>query len=233
MKYLISQLPVLGNIQRRIYHKLEKINDFSGSTNYWINRYEIGRDSGPGSYNQLALHKAEVINEFVKSNEIKTVIEYGCGDGNQLRYANYPQYTGFDISLRAIKICQTLYKQDISKAFYLLEPTQKISHTADMTLSLDVIFHLVEDSIFNQYMIRLFDSSNKFVCIYSSNTEKNPSQQVSHVKHRKFSSWIDANRTQWKLIKMVKNKFPYNGNDEISSFADFYFYKKEGKDDNK
>ena len=233
MKYLISQLPVLGNIQRRIYHKLEQINDFSGSTNYWINRYEIGRDSGPGSYNQLAIHKAEVINEFVKSNDIKTVIEYGCGDGNQLRYANYPQYTGFDISPRAIKICQTQYKQDSSKAFYLLEPTQKISYIADITLSLDVIFHLVEDSIFNQYMIRLFDSSNKFVCIYSSNTNENPSQQISHVKHRRFSSWIEANRPQWKLIKMVKNKFPYNGNDEISSFADFYFYEKIGKADNK
>lgn len=63
----------------------------------------------------------------------------------------------------------------------------------------------------------------------SSNTNENISQQVSHVKHRQFSSWIDANRPEWKLIEMIKNKFPYNGNDEISSFADFYFYENSQK----
>ena len=226
MKYLISKLPVLGTVQRKIHHKLERINGFSGSTNYWIDRYEIGKNSGPGSYNQLALHKAEVINNFVQENEIKTVIEYGCGDGNQLRFANYPQYTGFDISPRAIKLCQKLYEEDSSKTFHLLQDDSDPSYFADLVISLDVIFHLVEDHIFEQYMNQLFDSSNKFVCIYSSNTNENISSKVSHVKHRQFSSWVEANQPEWKLIKLVKNKFPYNGNDEISSFADFYFYEK-------
>ena len=62
------------------------------SKKYWEKRYLKGGDSGDGSYGKLAEFKAKVINRFVKENEIKTIIEWGCGDGNQLTYMNYPNY---------------------------------------------------------------------------------------------------------------------------------------------
>lgn len=46
------------------------------------------------------------------------------------------------------------------------------NETADLTLSLDVIYHLIEDNVFFTYMDRLFDSSTKFVIIYSLNTDR-------------------------------------------------------------
>src|SRR5437899_4317923 len=58
-------------------------------------------NSGLGSYDKLAEFKAEVLNGFVKENTIKSVIEYGCGDGNQLKFAEYPSYLGFDVSVKA------------------------------------------------------------------------------------------------------------------------------------
>ena len=51
---------------------------------YWKRRYDNGGNSGAGSYNRLAKFKAEIINGFVKSHMIKTVIEWGCGDGRSI-----------------------------------------------------------------------------------------------------------------------------------------------------
>jgi hypothetical protein len=39
----------------------------------------------------------------------------------------------------------------------------------DLELSLDVIYHLVEDEVFDAYMRSLFAHAGRFVVIYSSN----------------------------------------------------------------
>ncbi len=67
-------------------------NIFPGSDKYWEQRYAVGGNSGVGSYGKFANFKAEVINKFVREHKIKSVIEFGCGDGNQLKLANYPSY---------------------------------------------------------------------------------------------------------------------------------------------
>jgi hypothetical protein len=82
----------------------------------------------------------------------------------------------------------------------------------------------VEDDVFFSYMNRLFDSSEKFVIIYSSNADKQAKFQAAHLKHRQFSKWIDG-QPDWKLIQHILNKYPYTGNDQDSSFADFYIYE--------
>ena len=51
---------------------------------YWENRYKNNGNSGAGSYGRLAEFKADVINNFIAENKITSVIEFGCGDGNQL-----------------------------------------------------------------------------------------------------------------------------------------------------
>lgn len=51
--------------------------------------------------------------------------------------------------------------------------------------------------------------------------------KANHVKHRKFADWVEKNLTNWKLINVIINKYPFNGNIKESSFSDFYFYEKE------
>ncbi len=70
-------------------------NNFPGSNKYWTQRYAEGGNSGAGSYGKFARFKAEVINKFVSEREIKSVIEFGCGDGNQLKLANYSRFSPF------------------------------------------------------------------------------------------------------------------------------------------
>ena len=53
-------------------------------------RYSAGGNSGAGSYSQLAEFKAQVLNRFVATHDVKHIIEFGSGDGNQLALAEYP-----------------------------------------------------------------------------------------------------------------------------------------------
>ncbi len=186
------------------------------SRDYWIERYNSGGNSGDGSQGRLAKFKAEVINSFVKENNIKTIIEFGCGDGRQLLLAEYPSYIGFDISYGALLRCIEIFAYDETKTFALHYNGEK----AQLTLSLDVIYHLTEDDVYNDYMERLFNASTEFVIIYSSNYEE---PQNYHQRRRKFSDWI--NTKDWTLIKFIPNKYPYDGQSG-TSLSDFYIYKR-------
>ena len=196
------------------------------SADYWDQRYLTGGNSGAGSYHRLAEFKAKIINGFVKENNINSVIEWGCGDGNQLSLACYPHYVGFDVSKMAVEICRQKYQGDPTKTFIWCGDEHFINdRVAGLALSLDVIFHLIEDEVFHIYMTRLFRSSDKYVCIYSSNVDLKAAQ---HVRHRKFTDWIENNvRRQWELIRVIKNEYPFDADDaDNTSMSDFYIYRK-------
>ena len=193
---------------------------------YWVRRYKSGGNSGPGSLNKLAGFKAEVINNFIFNQNVTSIMEFGCGDGNQLRYSQYPNYLGFDISPEAIAECRNLFKNDSSKSFKLLREYN--NETAELVLSLDVIYHLIEEEIFLSHMKMLFASSEKYVIIYSSNSKNSILPSSQHIKHRIFSVWIEENLPSWKLIQILPNKYPYNGNPQKETWSDFYFYEKVG-----
>ena len=195
------------------------------SKDYWEKRYSYGGNSGAGSYNNLALFKASIINNFVSKNKINTVIEWGSGDCNQLSLANYKKYIGYDVSKTAIKICQKKFKKDKAKTFIHISDNFINDKKADLSISLDVIYHLLENNIFNLYMQNLFNSSKKYVCIYSSNFDK---KWAKHVRHRKFTDWINKYiSNEWKIKEYIPNKYPFDiKNKDSTSFADFFFYEK-------
>ncbi|MDX1422339.1 MAG: class I SAM-dependent methyltransferase [Kiloniellales bacterium] len=215
--------PRLHRMVRSTYNRLTR-HRFPGSASYWERRYDSGGDSGVGSYGQFAEFKAEVINAFVVRNDVKSVIEFGCGDGNQLSLAKYPSYLGFDISATVIDRCRQRFAGDASKSFQLLQAYD--DERAEMALSLDVIYHLVEDSVFEAYMRRLFSSATRFVVIYSSDLEENDHDQRKHIRHRRFTEWIETNVSGWTLKAHIPNKYPYKGNYRTGSFADFFVFER-------
>lgn len=199
---------------------------FSSSV-YWEERYRNGGNSGSGSYNRLAEFKAQVINDFVKKNKIDSVIEWGCGDGNQLQYFDFLHYIGYDVSKTIIEQVKNKYKDDINKEFYWTRDKEFSNfRIADMSMSLDVIYHLVEDEVFEKYMLDLFKCSRKYVCIYSWDQDVPVSM---HVKYRKFTEYIENNFPDWKLILHIKNKYFRKKNEQDidnTSLCDFYFYEE-------
>ena len=197
---------------------------FDSSAQYWEERYAVGGNSGAGSYGHLAAFKAEVLNGFVAEHEVRSVLEFGCGDGAQLSLARYPAYVGVDVSDTAIELCRARFPDDPSKRFVLAgsEPLEP----AELTLSLDVIYHLVEDAIFEAYMAELFAQATRFVAIYSSNYDDH--SRVSHVRHRRFVDWVEEQAPDWRLLRKVENAYPYDRRRaKETSFADFYFFHRD------
>lgn len=194
------------------------------SADYWDRRYARGGNSGAGSYGRLAQFKADILNRFVAEHDIAKVVEFGCGDGAQLTLARYPRYLGLDVSETAVQMCKARFAGDSTKRFAVIGQDHAGQH--DLALSLDVIYHLIEDEIFNRYMTDLLDASTRYVAIYSSNEEKDGG--ATHVRHRRFTDWIDANRLAWRLIDHVPNPYPYERRRHSqTSFADFYFFAKD------
>lgn len=225
IKYKIKKLPLIGPVARAINYAITSVRDsFSKSSEYWDGRYKSGKNSGPGSYGVLARFKAKVINSFVHEKEIHSVIEFGCGDGNQLTLASYPKYIGIDVSPTAIQICRERFSDDETKSFMTLQEYN--GEKADLALSLDVIYHLLEDDVFEHHLRVLFDAARRYVIIYSSNTDMQEPFQPKHVRHRRFSEWIEHNITGWRLIHHIPNEHPYNGDDSEGSLADFFIYAR-------
>ena len=225
IKNVLNKVPFLEKVAVKLYHQL---NPFPGSETYWKNRYEKGGNSGSGSYNRLADFKAEIINAFVKENEVERVIEFGCGDGNQLSLTNYPNYIGLDVSEIAIQICKEKFKEDQTKRFFIY-PSEDFYqnpkfYQSELSLSLDVIFHLIEDEVFEKYMIDLFQSAEKYVIIYSSNVD---GAQTYHERDREILSWIEKNIKNWKFVKKIDNRYKFDpSNPESTSKSDFFFFEK-------
>lgn len=216
-KKLIKCVPVIGPFLAHLRTK-----PFKSSVDYWERRYRTGGNSGAGSYNRLAKFKAAFLNAFVDEHRIASVIEYGSGDGSQLKLARYPTYVGVDVSAKAVEMCRAVFAGDASKEF--LKPDEvKPGTIADLSLSLDVVYHLIEDPVFEDYMRRLFVSARRFVIVYSSNVDREWTH--NHVRHRQFTRWVEQNEPEWILQSTVKNAYPYDAaNAEHTSFADFYVF---------
>jgi len=227
---LVKQTPVIGPIARSLarsplVERLRRRLDFRGSADYWDQRYRAGGNSGAGSYGRLAQFKAEVLNEFVKSRDICSVIEFGCGDGAQLALADYPSYLGIDVSTAAVALCAERFAGDPTKRFLTADALPADLGRFDLALSLDVIYHLVENETFEAYMHRLFDHAEAHVVIYASDRDA-PGPQP-HVRHRAVTAWTRMNRPDWRLVARVPNRYPWNPEDpDETSFADFHFFKR-------
>lgn len=217
----MKRLPLVGSMARHLYFRFIAA-PIAGSGNYWETRYRSGGNSGTGSQSRLAEFKAGVLNDFVTRNKIVSVVEFGCGDGRQLELAEYSEYVGIDVSTTAIALCRSRFADDSTKQF--LGMGEPLGRTFDLALSLDVIYHLVEDEVFQSYMTALFDASHRWIIIYSSNTYE--SVPEPHIRHRRFSDWVDQNRPEWKLVREIRNKYPFDQRDpDNTSFAGFYIYE--------
>lgn len=222
----LVRVPVIGWAWRRVRRWLRPKPQFRGSEAYWRARYEGGRDSGRGSQGELAAFKAEFLNGFVAEHQIASVIELGCGDGQQLELARYPRYVGLDVSSEAVRLCRDRFRGDPTKEFGLV--TEYADEGADLALSLDVVYHLVEDSVFETHLQRLFDLGRRFAIVYSSNSDRNAQSGPAHVRHRRFTEWVDSHRPDFRLTRHVPNPHPSRAGE--GSFADFFVFSRDSSE---
>ena len=193
------------------------------SAAFWDRHYAAGGTSGPGSRGVLARMKADMVNRLITDYSVESVVELGCGDGYQASLLVAKHYTGLDVAPRAVRLCTERFRHDTAKSFLLYTPGVPlpggVQIQADMALSLDVIFHLVEQGVYERYMTDLFRLARRAVVIYSTNGDV-ARREPKYTKRRVFTDWIRANVTGWELTEQHLNPYP-----ELSRCG-FYVYTR-------
>ena len=193
---------------------------YPGSIRYWERRYARGGDSGSGSSGRLAAYKADWLNRFVQEHEVQQVIEFGCGDGQQLQLAKYPNYLGLDVAPSAVRRCRELFAGDTSKQFAVYNPFsfEPTNGQADLALSIEVLFHLTEDAVYERYLQHLFTSSRRWVVIFAPDEPDRTGGQFPHLRPREFTK--DVPET-WILRRRDEN--PHRD----ISISDFFVFERK------
>lgn len=208
-----------SKIIKKIYiikEQLLKIN--FNSKKYWEKRYKKWGNSWKWSYDICAEFKWDTLNGIIKEYNISSLIEFWCWDGNNLNLYNIEKYIGLDVSETAIKICIERYKSDNSKTFIYYQPNLFKSWwlQSDLTISFEVLFHLIEDEVYTKYLEDLFNTSSKYVLILSSNNNNNKNT-ARHYKNRLFIKNIPPT---FELVKKVVTP------EDIPLVSDFYLFKR-------
>ena len=199
---------LVSRIAKRI-HLPRKLENFHEIASFWDNRYKMGGDSGAGSYGDAATFKAEFVNGVARDYKVKSVIDFGCGDGNQLTllYLDGVEYIGLDIAPEAISLCETKFKNHKSAPkFKLQESYEDFALSGfDLALSLDVLYHLTDDRTYFQYLDALFSASH-YVVIYSMNFED--PHWSGHSRPRNFTKDVESRFPGNRLLKVMPSSVP-------------------------
>jgi hypothetical protein len=212
VKTFLSQVPVVGSSLVKLGARMfpgPGMPPFQTSAQFWEDVYAAGGGSGPRE-NRVAIEfKSSFLNNFVREHSIKSVIEWGSGDGELLRHMRYPSYIGVDVSRSVVERCSRNFAHDGTKKFFVLgEISMDTNRCAELALSLDVIYHVVEDTVYHAYMTNLFASATRFVVITAWDVGKDDSVTAGHVRHRAFSKWVAQHAANWKLVQVVENHEP-------------------------
>lgn len=133
---------------------------------------------------------------MIEREAIRSVIDWGCGDGGQLALVRLPAaYVGVDISRTAVAKCRTLFPSRRFAVVTLEDDPPKYCR-GELGLSMDVIFHLVKDHDFKVYLRRLFSNAERFVCIYGTDYDE---PQRAHMRHRHFTPYVGRYYPGWQL----------------------------------
>jgi hypothetical protein len=149
---------------------------------YWDSRYSSGGDSGYGSYDGQLTKKLHWLDNL----SVHSIFEIGCGDfnfgSNLLKQYPSASYTGYDISDYII---------DKNKRDYPYHEWIKRGPfpDVDLTLCIDVLFHVLDDNEYSTLLINLHQQLRfgKYLAVtaYEYDTPKNQ-EYDKHIKHRKF-----------------------------------------------
>lgn len=150
---------------------------------FWEQRYARGGTSGAGSAGSEAQAKVGIVQTVIEELGARTVLDVGCGDGVVASWIKCPDYVGLDPSLKALDMCRALMP---TRSFVAELPDPR-EPTYDLALSLDVIFHLVDDADYEQHLTTLLGWTRDAVLIYGTNHDQ---RGAPHVRHRAWTGDI-------------------------------------------
>lgn len=151
---------------------------------FWERRYARGGNSGEGSRGAEAEWKADLVRAVVTANEVRSLLDYGAGDGYvaaRLRLPPGCRYLGVEPSpsARALAV-----KAAPRLTFAAVPPPWRF----DLALSMDVVFHLVGETDRRAYFAKLFEIAERLVLIYGTCDDR--TGYAPHVLHHDWRALV-------------------------------------------
>lgn len=186
------------------------------SGEFWEARYKSGGNSGDGSYGVNGRFKIDVLNNYFHRVEPLGVLDFGVGDFTYSSVIAGKRFPFFGIDVSAMKVAQLKgqFGQYANIHFATSLDAFK-DQLFDYVISLDVIFHLLEDLTYNGYINQITQTSVENIVVYSSNFKDD--KWELHVRHRRFVP--DILSRGYKLIEYIPNP-------THTTYSDFYFFKR-------
>ena len=195
---------------------------YTDSACFWEQNYSQGQTSGTGPTAALAEGKSRFLNELVRQRAVSSVIEFGAGRQPAVAGGLPEPHGPRRVEDRDRALPDAGSPTTPAKSFFLYEGTCFTDRagvfTADLAISLDVVYHLTEDSVFETYLRHLFAAGRRLVVVYSTNMER--SGTPPHVRHRHFTPWVEANCPGWALSGVTR------GPNTERARADFFVYER-------
>ncbi|MDR1312435.1 MAG: FkbM family methyltransferase [Deltaproteobacteria bacterium] len=198
-----------------------------GTRDFWNERYTQGIGAGSGSYGALADYKAEIVNAFARDHGVESAVDLGCGDGYQAGLLKFYRYTGLDISEAGARKCMDAFLDNTSARIEIYNPDGPPVPAAEIALSMDVAYCIAEDDLFDRHMEGLFGAAERFVLVYSTNTDSGNGVSPNF-RNRRFTDWVAAKRPGWTLAGFLPNRYPLwpGAKQPDRSPCSFYFFSR-------
>ena len=129
------------------------------STDVFTNIYEIGLwgqdsqgngTSGSGSTSESALEYIVFLNKFIETNQIKTIVDIGCGDWEVMKHVNLDDVEYFGVDVVSSVIQKNTEKYSSSHVNFIVADCAKDPlPKADLLLCKDVFNHLPNSLVFD------------------------------------------------------------------------------------
>lgn len=164
---------------------------------YWEQRWRAGRGAGDGSVGEAGERKTRWLSAFFGEHAVESVIDWGCGDGrvfHVLDAADGVDYMGIDVSPTAIDRCIGRWPDGW---FLLLGAVcESPPRGWDCAVSIDVVYHLVDDAEYAEHLRLLFGSATRFVVAHATNLDE--PGDAPHMRHRPI---VNDAPDGWTLIE--------------------------------
>ena len=206
-------------IQNNIDYK--QLFNYVYENNIWGNNEEFPYYSGIGSHDEKCVNRSiTYINNFIKEHNIKSLLDFGCGDFNIGSKLNIDMYYGVDISKDLIEYNKLKYEDELHKFIFNNESYNNLPST-DLIIIKEVLQHLDNDKI-KEILDHLIHITNKYIIIfdtsYNDDININPNLNITNI-------------TTLISSKEIKN---YNLHPELPPFNyDFKIIDRLHKFDNK
>ena len=181
--------------------------------NYWDSWYDSSTNSGPGSQGKLQEFKINYLNKLFKQFEIKTVLDFGCGDGSLALGLHCQSYFGIDIAINAIKLCKKrVNRQGFSfecENFFNYTPSiikNKFPSGLDCCICIDTLYHIFTEQALSETLKSLFSTEAKIVVLYTIPSEslKLPFHPMLRSYGKGFSNALSKFSESFKLVDKTK-----------------------------